>query len=494
MLPDLNQINLISDDDLLYVVDVDDVSGGASGTSKNVTKEGVLSLYDFTSISDIGTITSGEWNATPISGGYVGEHASTHTLSGSDTIALDELGSPADNTNLDVSISGHGLLPKYPSGTYNYFNSTGEWEPIDNNIPSGYILIETNKNTGTMSFDVCSSTGYIAVQWWDNDVDIFGAGSSTSNYTASKAIPTYPSDWSGNTNKNIYIWSCTDAADSSQSGELIAFESTSYTDIFNCELGYCPSLERLYILYDNLTKIETTNAPNLERLYLYKNYDLDTIEVSHLDSLSYLNFSFCPSTNLLIKNPSDLLYFYAWDTNFSSVDFTGYDDLRILNVSGNDYLTSITTNSTLHRLIRFYANGCNSLDSFDFSNMPNLLILKILNNPQITEISLSGLSSLEDFDCSACSLTSLVLPPGNLFVDLCATNNNLSSVNANGSVIDEGSYCDISSNNMSASALNDFFASLGEANGSAILEISDNPGSETCDTSIAEDNGYIVFV
>jgi len=54
-------------------------------------------------------------------------HATSHKNSGSDVILLDEFGAPTDNTNLNVSISAHGLTPKLPNNANQYLNGVGGW-------------------------------------------------------------------------------------------------------------------------------------------------------------------------------------------------------------------------------------------------------------------------------------------------------------------------------------------------------------------------------
>ena len=54
-------------------------------------------------------------------------HASTHQSGGGDAIKLDDLAAPDDNTDLDATVSAHGLLPKLGGGTTNYLRADGTW-------------------------------------------------------------------------------------------------------------------------------------------------------------------------------------------------------------------------------------------------------------------------------------------------------------------------------------------------------------------------------
>ena len=52
-------------------------------------------------------------------------HAVNHQSGGSDPIKLDDLAAPDDNTDLNASISAHGLLPKLSNVATEFLNGTG---------------------------------------------------------------------------------------------------------------------------------------------------------------------------------------------------------------------------------------------------------------------------------------------------------------------------------------------------------------------------------
>jgi len=54
-------------------------------------------------------------------------HATSHKLGGADIIALDELGLPTDNTNLNTDNSAHGLCPKLSLVGTEYLSGLGTW-------------------------------------------------------------------------------------------------------------------------------------------------------------------------------------------------------------------------------------------------------------------------------------------------------------------------------------------------------------------------------
>jgi len=54
-------------------------------------------------------------------------HNSTHQSGGADAIKLDDLAAPDDNTDLDATLSAHGLLPKLGGGTTDFLRADGTW-------------------------------------------------------------------------------------------------------------------------------------------------------------------------------------------------------------------------------------------------------------------------------------------------------------------------------------------------------------------------------
>lgn len=56
-----------------------------------------------------------------------GAHHTTHEAGGSDEIKLDDLASPDDNTDLNVSTSAHGLCPKLPNDPTQFLSGVGTW-------------------------------------------------------------------------------------------------------------------------------------------------------------------------------------------------------------------------------------------------------------------------------------------------------------------------------------------------------------------------------
>lgn len=64
-------------------------------------------------------------------------HASKHVSGGSDSIKLDDLAAPDDNTDLNASALSHGLLRKLDGSTTNFLRGDGTW-----NVPASTLDID----------------------------------------------------------------------------------------------------------------------------------------------------------------------------------------------------------------------------------------------------------------------------------------------------------------------------------------------------------------
>lgn len=67
-------------------------------------------------------------------------HASTHLTGGTDSIPLDDLAAPADNTDLNASAGAHGLLPKLSANAAEFINGVGAWA-IPGGTPPGAMVM-----------------------------------------------------------------------------------------------------------------------------------------------------------------------------------------------------------------------------------------------------------------------------------------------------------------------------------------------------------------
>lgn len=123
-------------------------------------------------------------------------HASNHQSGGSDSIKLDDLAAPDDTTDLDVSISKHGLCPKLPNDNTKYLCGNGSWSVIESgatfweDVPGTPTRVSDTQFTVTGDYSTIFQRG-VLISWL--------AGGSTWSH----AIVTSSSYSSGTTTVNI---------------------------------------------------------------------------------------------------------------------------------------------------------------------------------------------------------------------------------------------------------------------------------------------------
>ena len=76
-------------------------------------------------------------------------HTASHQSGGGDSIKLDDLASPDDNTDLDVTNAAHGLMKKLSNVATELFNGVGAW--VDYTPSNGGISVYGNTNSTSIS-------------------------------------------------------------------------------------------------------------------------------------------------------------------------------------------------------------------------------------------------------------------------------------------------------------------------------------------------------
>jgi hypothetical protein len=280
-LTSLNLATELTKNDISYIVDISDTTSDPSGTSKYSYLYDIMFPYvGGTGLSTVGTIASGEWQATPIASSYIGNHASKHELGGVDEIKLDELGESGDNENLNATPIYHGLMTKLNDNNGEYLTGINSWKNFQNPVPSGMIHFITTESSGNLSLDVRTSTGYYAVQLWDKSTQTNEEGVS------SFAIPSYDSDYGGVAPKKVYIYSCADEGDITQDGDIIDFACED-SKIYEFYINNMVWLSYLSLDDNNITKLDLNGCDfyggdnqyiSVSNCNLIEEINLDTIE------------------------------------------------------------------------------------------------------------------------------------------------------------------------------------------------------------------------
>ena len=228
-----------------------------------------------------------------------------------------------------------------------------------------------------------------------------------------------------------------------------------------------------FYCYDVLTKLDVSKCPAIVNLYCGDN-NISSLDVSKCTALTYLECHENKLTSLGIGKNTALTNLYCGDNYISSLDVSKCTALTELSCGSNN-LTSldITKNTALTEL----SCGGNNLTSLDVSK-----------NTALTKLW-----------CHHNNLTSLDVTNNIMLIDLSCGNNNLTSLDVSKNTALTYLHCE--NNNLSASALNKIFNDLPQGKKwneygqkkQSTISIGNNPGTNTCDKSIAENKGWIVW-
>jgi hypothetical protein len=158
----------------------------------------------------------------------------------------------------------------------------------------------------------------------------------------------------------------------------------------------------------------------------------------------------------------------------------------------------------------------NQLQTINLGNLPYLLTFHCFNN-QLTTLDVAGCEQLQNLACFSNLLETLDVTSNSFMSYLACSDNVLTSLNISGLTLTsldcyENSlvsiravnskpqeftsyqFWNLSNNEMSASALNQFFTDLAEEYTSGTqIDVSNNPGVSGDDPSIAANKGYIIL-
>ena len=219
---------------------------------------------------------------------------------------------------------------------------------------------------------------------------------------------------------------------------------------------------------ENITSLDVTRCTELTELHCDNNR-LTSLDVSKNTALKSL---ICYSNQLTSLDLSK-------NTALTSLS-CGYNKLTRLDVSKNTVLSGLDCDN-------------NQLTSLDVSKNNALIGLRCANN-QLTKLDVSKNNALMGLGCSNNQLTSLDVNKNRALTQLYCANNQLTSLDVNNNSALKG--LNIRSNQLTATALNTLFGTLHsnppEQHQSKEIDINDNPGTNSCDRSIAERNRWVI--
>lgn len=214
--------------------------------------------------------------------------------------------------------------------------------------------------------------------------------------------------------------------------------------IFSLDISKCPALTDLRCEATNVSFLDVSKCTALTDLYCCQNNNLTSLDVSKNTKLTVLTCWMNNLTSLDVSKNTALTELHCYDNNLTSLDVSKCAALTYLNCWNNNLTFLDVSKNT--KLTKLWCGG-NNLTSLDVSK-----------NTALTYLS-----------CSYSNLTSLDISKNTELTDLRCRNNNFS-----------------------AEALNKIFTDLPIVKQRAPIYIGDNPGTATCDKSIAEKKGWYV--
>ena len=192
------------------------------------------------------------------------------------------------------------------------------------------------------------------------------------------------------------------------------------------------------------------------------------------------------------------------NTGEFDIDFTGCTSLIYIiiynsNITNTDFLDTLPDKSLVSS-IAFFDNNITTVDFTDFTN---IYVLDISSNANLSSLILNS-STLTEIYASNTVLTSLDLSSSLTYNIINIGSSNISTLTIANGTANEGetkSYYDISNNDLSIASLNAFFTALGSGNTfkknkkqvAPFINVQGNPGAQLCDPTIATAKGWSVY-
>jgi hypothetical protein len=350
------------------------------------------------------------------------------------------------------------------------------------NNPVGPISFVSTKSAGNTWFGIRTSTGFAKTTWWDGSSQVDGYPVAYSYI--------YPQKTAVGGTRTISVSSC------NASGVLSG------------------SITGWYYQSANTISVNAAGCSNISEFTNNNSSAVSAINIIGCKNIASLALN--DDTNL----SSDSLLMNGC-TGFYSVNIASNPKISYLDLSGHSNLTSCILQSNGLTGINLQDSGlsgygitlnmgANKFTALDLNRFnAKINYVSVAGTPTLSSLVLPynaySLANMSDFDCSVCSLTSLDMTrlSGGALYQFDISNNKLTSIDIPagwGGRVGYQTNVNIRNNNLNATALNNFFTTLGTYIGTydmygagGSIYISGNPGSSTCNTSIATAKGWQPF-
>ena len=250
------------------------------------------------------------------------------------------------------------------------------------------------------------------------------------------------------------------------------------------DLSCATELTYLSCCYNQLTSLDVSRNTALTDLYCYGN-SLTSLDVSKNTALNIL---FCLEnklTSLDVSGATALEHLYCYENRLTNLDVSRNTALISL-ICNNNQLTSLDVG--INTALRSLDCSANILTNLDVSRNKALNYLVCFFN-SLTDLDVSKNIALTELYCHFNKLTTLDVSGAIALRYLYCWKNQLTDLDVSGATALDTLFCEY--NQLTASALNELFKTLPYNRGEICID--NNPGTQDCDRSIAEEKGWWVL-
>jgi hypothetical protein len=292
-------------------------------------------------------------------------------------------------------------------------------------------------------------------------------------------------------NRNLAVW------DTNKDGKLYANEARAVrtidvANVYGTAIGsldgieYFTGLTYLNCSNNNLVSLDVSRNSALNELYCQNNIRLRSLDVSGFTALTILNCSSCSLDELDLTRCTRLVDLHCSGNELESIDLSKCTALTYLDLDRNSLRRlDLTANRALKGLIL----DNNKLTELNLTACVALASLDCYNN-LLTALDVSQNRDLIYLSCDVNRIGTLDISQNRALESLVCNSNGITSI-VIGAENERLKYIHSSSNSLSSTALNNVFEALPA---SGTIAIYDNPGTFTCDVTIARNKNWTVMI
>jgi len=236
---------------------------------------------------------------------------------------------------------------------------------------------------------------------------------------------------------------------------------------------------------NQITALDVSKNTALTTLYCGTN-QLSSLDVSKNTALTYLNFSNNQLSTLDVSKNTALTSLWCSNNQLSALDLSKNTAMETLSCFSNPLSTLDVSKNTA---LTYLACTNNQLSALDVSKNTALVTL-YCNNNQLSALDVSQNTALTNLQCYINPLSALDVSQNTALITLYCYFNQLSALDVSKNTALTALRCQ--SNQFDVAALNALFGTLHDNAGSKTISIANNPGTSTCDQTIATAKGWTV--